>query len=83
VRPVPKVTDLDLRQGVNGVKSPDETKADLEVQADAIASSYVRLLGVIEEKDRTISDLRAKLDATEKKLSNLELKTRGVAWRKE
>jgi hypothetical protein len=76
MRPIPHVTDLNLRQGENGVKSPDEEKERIDDLLTQL-SGYKR---TVESQRKVIDDLRTKLDVTEKKLSNLELKTRGRPW---
>ena len=62
--------------------SPDEAKAAIDKHhawVMDLVDKYNAAMTEITAKDRTISDLRTKLDRAEKRLSNIDIKTRGVA----
>lgn len=60
----------------NSPGSPTEAMAMIDQSQAALDAALL----VIAKQQRFIEDLQAKLDSTEKRLSNLELKTRGVPW---
>lgn len=67
----------------NSPSSPTEAKAAIDKHHQWVmdlVAKYNAEMAAAEAKDRTISELRLKVNRLEKQLSNLELKTRGVAW---